>query len=74
MEQFAGFNWPNIVRTNRDQRDRPSPTVNEFDLVAATTLVNMHDGPDISAVEFFMRRIAVQYDEGIFGHHLSSSG
>ena len=74
MEQFAGFNWPNIVSTNGDQRDGPSATINEFDLVAATTLVNMHNGPDISAAEFFMRRIAVQYDEGMFGNHLSSSG
>lgn len=74
MGQFAGFNWPNIVSTNGDHRHCPSATINELDLAAATTLVNMHNGPGVSAVELFMRRIAIQYDEGMFGNHLPSSG
>ena len=74
MEQFTSRNWPNIVSTNGDQCDRLSATINKLDLIAATSLVNMNDGPHISTVEFFVRRVAVQYDEGMFSNHLSSSG
>ena len=72
MEQFTGFYWPNIVSANGDERHRSSAAVNEFDFVSATAFVNMHDRPHIPAVEFFMLRVAIQYDKGMFRNHMSS--
>jgi len=72
MEQFAGFDWPNIVSANGDQRDRPAAAVNELDLVAAAALVNMHDRSHVATIEAFVRRIAIQYDQGMFSNHLAS--
>jgi len=74
MEQFTGFNGPHVAGANGDQRDRPSAAVNKFDLVSPALVVNMHDGPHVSTVEFLVGRVAIQNDKRMFGYHRSSSG
>jgi hypothetical protein len=69
MEQFTRFNWSNVISTNGDKSHRSPTTIDELDLVSATAPVNVYDGPHIATVELFMWRIAIQYDERMFGNH-----
>jgi hypothetical protein len=48
--------------------------IDELDLITPAALVGVHDRSDISAVEPFVRRIAIQHNERMFCNHDSSSG
>jgi len=74
MQKFSWLHAPDIRGIYRQQSDRRTAAVNEFDLVSNSTLVDMDNRADITTAEFLAVRFAIQQDERMFAYPSFSSG
>jgi hypothetical protein len=51
VKQFAGLDWPDVRRLQRQQSDSRSVTVNEFDLIRLAVAVNVNHGANVPRVQ-----------------------
>lgn len=50
------------------------PAVTELNLVTLTIIVDVYHRSQVSAVELFVRRIAIQHNKGMFSNQLFTTG
>jgi hypothetical protein len=74
MEQFSRLDPSDIAGVNGNQCDRRTAAIDKLDLVCDAALVNVDNGANIAATEFFVFGFSIEYDEGVFSDHSSSSG
>ena len=71
MKKLSWLDAPDIRGVDRQQSDRRTAAVNEFDLVGNSTLVDMDNRADIATTELLMVRFAIENDERMFDYHLT---
>jgi len=63
MKEFTGFDWPNVIRTNGYERNCLTNTIHKFDLISRPVFVNVDDRTNVTAIQFRVWRVAIQYDK-----------
>ena len=74
MKQFPWLDPSDIGGVNGNKCNRRTAPIDEFNLVCGAALVNVNHGADITAIQFLVFGLSIEYDEGVFCYHLSSSG
>jgi hypothetical protein len=74
MKQFPRLDPSDVSRLNGNQRHGRSTTIDEFDLVCDTALVDVYNGAHIATMQPFVIGFSIEYNEGVLSDHSSSSG
>ena len=74
MQQLARTDWAYIIRVDSDQGYSVSAAIHKLDFVGTAAFVDMHNRSNITTIEPFVGRFAIEHDERMFGNHGSSSG
>jgi len=48
--------------------------IHKLDFIGPTAFIDMHDRSNVTTIEPFVGRFAIEHDERMFGNHGSSSG
>jgi hypothetical protein len=74
VKQFSRLDPSDIRGVNSNECDRRTATIDEFNFVCDAAPVNVNNGADITAIQFLVFGFSIEYDEGVFCNHSSSSG
>lgn len=69
MQEFAPANRTNILGIQSHQSDGASISVNDFNFVCGTFLVDMHDGTYVACEKSFLGNVTIKYDDRMFSEH-----
>lgn len=69
MQEFAPANRTNIFGIKSHQCNGASISVNDFDFVCGTFLVDMHDGTDVAREKPFLGNVTSKNNDRMFSEH-----
>jgi len=74
MEQFTRRDRAYIIRVDSDQRHSVSAAIYKLDFIGPAAFIDMHNRSNVTTIEPFVGRFAIEHDERMFSNHGPSSG
>lgn len=74
MKYFTRHDGSDVFGIDRDKSDRLTAAINEFHFVSGAVLVDVHDGANVTTIEFFVLYVTIENDQRVLGDHYEASG